>query len=343
MNDTGEASPSAGWRVWAGVLAVLAIVAVGATVSVLHHFSAPVKASGHLAAPLSPSPLPGRSTTLVPPSLPSGQTCTTQAGRTLCGSYWFTDAPAGAMPSLHLSALASAVKAAPAPASADCSATTGGALNVCISSQVFAFPASAGPSDLPSLPDQHGPVPSARPEALAHDSAVRRLAGWDLYDAECMVVVDRLSAPEAVRRMGGDGKHIAADSEPGSPERSVTGVETVAGHTVLLMDNGWACNDAAVLQRLTAGGVTAVTAYWSADADTLLSYAKDGAVLATWDPIIDDRQGPRFDLVKAAATRVSADVAAHPNAAMVAAVAALTGVEVRDDGTPDFTVWLPNP
>jgi hypothetical protein len=310
------------------VAPVLAIVAVGATVTALDHPSK--TADGHAAAPLATprSPSPSRSTPFVTPSFtpPSGQTCTTQGARTLCGSYWFSDGSGGSgVPPLAWSAIASAARrsvvGAAAPASGDVAAMA---------------PTAPMASETP-------PVPSAAPTPPAADPVVRRLTEWDRYDAECVVVVDKLSEAEAVRRMGGDGKHIPADTDPSPVERSVTQVGTNAGHTVLTSDNAWGCNDDSTLKRLSAGGVTAVTAYWSADADTMLSYAKDGAVLATWDPIIDEREGSRLGLLAPHTKRVLPDVESHPYSAMVAVVAAVTGVEVPADSTADYTVWIPNP
>ncbi|MBA3906172.1 MAG: hypothetical protein H0X35_05715 [Pseudonocardiales bacterium] len=98
------------------------------------------------------------------------------------------------------------------------------------------------------------------------------------------------------------------------------------------------------MARLTRGGVTAVGVYWSANADTVLSYVVDGTVGTTWDPGIDEAGGTRPHALDAQKAKVAPDVKNyHDISAMLAIAARLTGAVVPYDWKPAYYVKIPNP
>ncbi|MDX6212853.1 MAG: hypothetical protein QOF82_1940 [Frankiales bacterium] len=191
----------------------------------------------------------------------------------------------------------------------------------------------------PAAPS-YGPEPTLAP---AKDPVVAKLTAWGDYDAECVLLIHGLTPGEAVRRMGGDpAKHIAADTDVGI-SHAVTAVGQISGVTVLAEDNGFSCADPGVLRRLTRAGVMATTVYWSVEMDTMLSYAVNGTVLTTWDPVIQEAGGTQphgLDTLKA---QVAPDVDnAHDIPAMLAVAARLTGAVVSYGWKPGYWVLIPN-
>jgi hypothetical protein len=201
------------------------------------------------------------------------------------------------------------------------------------------LPVVAVPSQV--SPPSYGPDPTMAP---AQDPVVAKLTAWDSYPSACVLVVNGLSPAAAVRRMGGDpAKHIAADTEVGI-STAVTAVGQISGSTVLVEDNGFRCNDPAALQRLTRGGVTAVTVYWSVEADTMLSYAVDGEVLTAWNPMDYQIDGTRPHALDKFTARVAQDVeCCHWVSGMLAVAAGVTGTVVPYNWKPSYWVRIPNP
>jgi hypothetical protein len=66
-------------------------------------------------------------------------------------------------------------------------------------------------------------------------------------------------------------------------------VDDLDGWTALIEPFGWAGATPVVLARLSAGGGRAVNVYWNVNALMHVGWADDGRIVASFDPLLDDR------------------------------------------------------
>ena len=205
-------------------------------------------------------------------------------------------------------------------------------------------PASSQP--LPSRPPLPTAIPSDPGLPAAKDPVVARLVAWDDDDAQCVSFVHGRTPDQVVRLMGGDpAKQVTADAVPSeSDDNYVAGVGVRSGWTVMSGWNGYSCNDPHLLEKLTAGGATAVTVYWNGDiGSAMFSYAVDGRLLTAWDQPDAQTDGTQPHALDKLEARVSADVAAgRIDSPMMAMAASLTGIVLPYDWKPSWWVRMPN-
>jgi hypothetical protein len=122
----------------------------------------------------------------------------------------------------------------------------------------------------------------------------------------------------------GEAGDAVLDDFDGS--RLVVQVDALDGWATLIEPFGWAGTDAGVLARLSAGG-RAVNVLWNVNAVMHAGWADDGAVVRSFDPLLDDRRDDRLP--------EDADLPfGEPDAALRAAFVLaerLTGVRIERD------------
>lgn len=346
MNGTGVAPQRRRWQVWAAVLAVLAVLVVSAAWAANRPQGAFVLSNGahvtsaevvHSRSPKpvvptpraisetpcpSPSPAPDASTEATTcgwwhslaatNSSCAPATPNVRGSVQLCGSYWFSNGgQSSALPSTVWSAIESAME-------------------------------SSAAAPAPPVPIAR---PSAAPEPPARDPVVRRLAAWDDDDAHCVVLFKGVSGDEAVRRLGGDpAKRVPAsvDGERGA-DWALAGVGVRHGWTVVSGWNYYACADPETLAGWSRHGVEVVATYWNTDIGAeSFGHAVNGTVLTTWDYFDGTLGGSRPHALDPRIAGLKSDVDYHGNAASMALVASVAGIELPYGWTPDYQVWLPN-
>lgn len=125
------------------------------------------------------------------------------------------------------------------------------------------------------------------------DSDDRRLSGLSL-------TLVRPAGPQAVDRLNPtrdlEGElsleqagGLVLDRFDGS--RLAVQVDQLDGWTTLIEPFGWAGATPNVLARLSAGGGRAVNVYWNVNALMHVGWADDGRIVASFDPLLDDRSG----------------------------------------------------
>jgi hypothetical protein len=70
-------------------------------------------------------------------------------------------------------------------------------------------------------------------------------------------------------------------------------VDELNGWTTLIEPFGWAGATPEVLARLSASGGRAVNVYWNVNALMHVGWADDGRIIASFDPLLDDRPDDR--------------------------------------------------
>jgi hypothetical protein len=148
--------------------------------------------------------------------------------------------------------------------------------------------------------------------------------------AVCLTFVEGMSPAEIEMCLGADpGSRRsttfdeAADQQDFVAERFAVQVGVLDGWAVLVEPNGYVCSQDAVLVRLATAG-RAVTVFWNVNLDSRFGYARDGALLRVFDPVLGTSEvGP--PLPEESDTQDE-----QPIAAALALAEALTGVRVTE-------------
>jgi hypothetical protein len=127
------------------------------------------------------------------------------------------------------------------------------------------------------------------------DSDDRRLSGLSL-------TLVRPAGPQALERLDPtralEGELSLEEAgglvlERFHASRLAVQVDELDGWTTLIEPFGWAGATPDVLARLSAGGGRAVNVYWNVNALMHVGWADDGRVVASFDPLLDDRPDGR--------------------------------------------------
>jgi hypothetical protein len=110
-------------------------------------------------------------------------------------------------------------------------------------------------------------------------------------DAFCLTAVTGVARDEVVRGFDGDLKTEASstfvDAFNGYASPSYVLVEVVAGGVLAAENNGWQGVQHEIARRVSLGGALAAF-YRSVNADMAFVHAIDGAVRASFDPLLED-------------------------------------------------------
>jgi hypothetical protein len=128
------------------------------------------------------------------------------------------------------------------------------------------------------------------PEVVVPPEAAYRWieSSW-LMSAATITVVTGATVDEVLRGFGADpaAPIPAQDVEQLASLSSLVSVQQIDGAVLAIEDNGWRGSDASVLEALSANG-RAASMFWNVNAVTALSFARDGELLASFEPGLND-------------------------------------------------------
>jgi hypothetical protein len=155
--------------------------------------------------------------------------------------------------------------------------------------------------------------------------------------ASAFSVVERL-LPDRTVLEAADAAFQLEDFAWGS---EVTLIDRLADWTVAIQPNGWGTSLPEEVTRLSVGG-QAANVYWNVNAVMSASFARDGALVRTFDPLLYDAAGA-LDHEQGLPFGVH-----HARAAALAFMARVTGVVIERDWLlaprrPTYRVRIPAP
>jgi hypothetical protein len=151
---------------------------------------------------------------------------------------------------------------------------------------LLVWPAPEAPPIVHKRTDRLGHRLRGEPEpapTVPPDAAYRWIESSWLESGATITVVTGATVDEVIRAFGADPEMPASSSDDAW---CMVSAQPIDGAVLAIEGNGWRGSDRPVLEALSANGLAA-SMYWNVDAMTALSFARDGRLLASFEPGID--------------------------------------------------------